>query len=176
MKILHLILISAIFYSNLSCRKKHELLDDTGLPTATMTGRNIFACKINGEPWISERGSEMVGSVRNDTLAVRGEMKTSTTLEVIQLALLGTFSPTQTNYPLIDTSKSYAHYIKFGAKDCFDSAQSYGDYVSLKIANGFVTISKADNGIVAGTFEFSVPTDKCDTLKITDGRFDLRYY
>jgi hypothetical protein len=37
--------------------------------------------------------------------------------------------------------------------------------------------SKIDrtNYILSGTFEFSAVTENCDTVKITDGRFDVHY-
>jgi hypothetical protein len=43
--------------------------------------------------------------------------------------------------------------------------------------NGFVEFSKIDevNYIISGVFEFSTVTNGCDTIRITDGRFDLQY-
>jgi len=42
---------------------------------------------------------------------------------------------------------------------------------------GYVNFSKIDkiNYIVSGTFEFSTVTDDCETINITNGRFDMRY-
>lgn len=42
---------------------------------------------------------------------------------------------------------------------------------------GYVKFSKIDtnNYIISGTFEFSTVTEDCDTIRITNGRFDMRY-
>lgn len=42
---------------------------------------------------------------------------------------------------------------------------------------GFVKFSKIDtnNYIISGTFEFSTVNEQCDTVRITNGRFDMRY-
>src|SRR5690606_2165136 len=42
---------------------------------------------------------------------------------------------------------------------------------------GKVHFTKIDtvNYIVSGTFDFSTATENCDTLRITHGRFDMRY-
>jgi hypothetical protein len=47
-----------------------------------------------------------------------------------------------------------------------------------KSFQGELKLSKVDvsNKIISGTFWFNIKTDFCDTLKITDGRFDIKYY
>jgi len=43
--------------------------------------------------------------------------------------------------------------------------------------NGSVTLTKLDksNNVVSGSFSCAIPIPNCDTLKITDGRFDIKY-
>jgi len=42
---------------------------------------------------------------------------------------------------------------------------------------GSISFTKIDrtNFIVSGQFEFSTVTQSCDTVRITDGRFDVQY-
>lgn len=42
---------------------------------------------------------------------------------------------------------------------------------------GKVTFSNIDrvNYFISGTFEFSTVTDNCETIEITNGRFDMKY-
>lgn len=43
--------------------------------------------------------------------------------------------------------------------------------------NSFVNITKFDtqNRIIAGTFEYTLYKPGCDTVRITQGRFDVKY-
>jgi hypothetical protein len=51
------------------------------------------------------------------------------------------------------------------------------DYISENCFKGNIILSKIDriNYIVSGIFEFSTVVTGCDTLKVTNGRFDIRY-
>ena len=42
---------------------------------------------------------------------------------------------------------------------------------------GSITLSNLDrtNFIISGQFEFSTVTQDCDTVQVTDGRFDVQY-
>ena len=45
------------------------------------------------------------------------------------------------------------------------------------LVEGTLTITHFDsiNYIVAGTFEFTTTTEGCDTIRVTNGRFDIPY-
>lgn len=44
--------------------------------------------------------------------------------------------------------------------------------------DGILELSKCDlaNKIISGTFTCIIPIPNCDTLRITDGRFDIKYF
>ncbi len=45
-----------------------------GLPNATQTGANVFACRINGQNWISSTSILAMGAgIFNDSLRITGE-------------------------------------------------------------------------------------------------------
>jgi hypothetical protein len=163
------------------CKKpKADPNSDNGLPPATQEGKNVFACKVNGQPWISQRGlRNMGGGLHGDTLSVFGTKELEDgPIESLELVLLGTHDDSKQVYKLNDTTTAYAVYTTTRASQCFNIAGGFGGVVYKKVAGGQLTITKADPSakIIAGTFSFTVPRDYCDTLKVTEGRFDVKYY
>ena len=72
-------------------------------------------------------------------------------------------------YPLQDTSKARAYYVD-------KNTSPYCVYEDYHVMNGRMIISRFDltNNIVSATFEFTTYNSSCgDTVKITDGRFDI---
>ena len=62
--------------------------------------------------------------------------------------------------------------------ECKDySTAAINDTTRNFYSSGKLTISKLDQSarIVAGTFYCTIKQTGCDTLRITDGRFDLKY-
>lgn len=160
-----------------TCKKEKAKAPE--LPPATQEGKEVFACKVNGKVWISERGrGNMNGGIDGDTLSAYG----TTTLdngriESLWIVLLGSYDDNKKEYELNDTSSAYAVYTKTFASDCFSiTGPGYGSVVYKKVTGGHLTVTKADrvNNIVAGTFNFYVPTDFCDTIRVTEGRFDIK--
>lgn len=101
------------------CKKpKPDPNSDNGLPPATQTGQGVFACKVNGQPWISERGlRNMGGGLHGDTLSAFGSMTLEDeSIELFQLVLSGTYDPSKQVYQLNDTSNAYIDYLKVGGR------------------------------------------------------------
>lgn len=171
------ILLLTLFSFTSSCKKDKN--KEPELPPATQEGKGVFACKINGKVWISENGQrKMNGGVVGDTLSAFGTTQLNDgRIESLEILLLGSYYDNVKYYNLNDTISAYAVYIKSSATDCFSvSSLGYGKNVYKKVVGGSLTITKADkvNNIVSGTFSFNVPTDYCDTLQITEGRFDIK--
>jgi hypothetical protein len=180
MKFLFPFLFFSISIISFQCKKSNPN-SDNGLPPATQTGQNIFACKMNGLPWISRKGRPaMGGDINGDTtLAIGGSVLfNSGDQERLGIVINGIYRYSQTTYVLNDTLTAYGVYEKSPGKDCFSQVSiGYGGWVVKKVAGGFLNITKVDTlkKIIAGTFNFHVITDFCDTLKLTDGRFDIKY-
>ncbi|MBO9572105.1 MAG: hypothetical protein J7497_07830 [Chitinophagaceae bacterium] len=154
-----------------SCKKSHNPYSDNGLPPPTTTGQFMFACRVNGQPWIAKPGG-VKAIRRNDSLIVVGTKK----IEDLGFQLNDIFDTLQVDYQLTDTANSFNRYSKGEASDCFVTGPGYGSIVYRKIPNGTVHFTRTTGGIVSGTFSYYVPRDFCDTLFITDGRFDIKYY
>jgi hypothetical protein len=168
-----LITLSCLLF--LSGCKKKSLYPDNGLPAVTSVGNDVFACHRDGTPWISERGApSMNGIYSNDTLYARGTVDKADRSESLEIILYDVNYPTQTTYAFNDTAIAYVEYISFGPNECFSNFGGFGQMVVRKITNGSVTITRADDQVLAGTFQFGLTTDLCDTIHFTNGRFDLR--
>lgn len=144
-----------------------------GLPNATQTGANIFAYLKNGVPQIVNNSSTTLGGgVRNDTLFVTGEAGDYNYFETIGIAITENVLQGN-NYPI----NSQTNIIKLVTnKDCFGYLGS--NVITSFAVSGNIFLSKIDipNKIISGIFNCKIPIPNCDTLNITDGRFDIRYY
>lgn len=149
---------------------------DDGLPPVTQTGANIFACKVNGQNWISKTGSlNLGGGINNDTLSLFGSNPKDTTSYELYLLRINHFNSGTNEYFFLDTMNCYAMYRT--NKPCFDIVGG-GSVGFGKCYEGKLDLIKIDtiNKVLSGQFWFNIKTDYCDTLKITNGRFDIRYY
>lgn len=181
MKLTSLVLtIGLITLTASECKKpKPDSNSDNGLPPATQTGQGIFSCKVNGKPWISRKGLGNIGTtVLKDTLGIHGSLRNNdNSIEDIWINLLSIFKFDKNVYQLNDTLKAYAVYQVIGNNRCINNNPGYGRGGRKKGTDGLMTFTKIDtiNKIISGTFSFIVLTDYCDTLNVTDGRFDLKY-
>jgi len=64
-----------------------------------------------------------------------------------------------------------ASHAKYNSSNCSNQI-----IVTDTIVGGKLILLKADtiNEIFSGTFEFTVVDSQCDTIKITNGRFDIK--
>lgn len=167
-----LLVLSILLFSGMKCKK--ETLDPNGLPKATQTGAMVFACKVNGVNWISsKKSSDIGGGVSTNMLSVVGADDTSEFFGSFEIQIK---SPGKnTNFRLNGLDDRFVVYRTI--KDCFSITGGYGS-AQAKSTDGEVIFTKIDqiNKIISGTFWFDMPTDKCGILKITEGRFDIKYY
>lgn len=127
------------------------------LPPATQTGKNTFGFLINGE-----------------LVAIINTSKMSAIYQggFIQFGAGGVYLRREdpfvvnTEYSLIGK----ARYVE-------DEGQNSCYYDVDDSFEGHVIFTKIDkvNYIVSGTFEFSTVTDNCEPIRITNGRFDMKY-
>ena len=163
----------------LSCKKGHPQ-DNNGLPPITQNGSNIVACKIDGNNWVIEDGDSNTGSFiglfYNDTLTFGGFPKPTVYSLLIQsISFHIDKNPRQgMTYSLDDTTASFATYLTDST--CANFSIRDGTY--LLSSGGSLSITKLDtlNHIYSGVFNCVFPVPGCDTIKITDGQFDVHYY
>lgn len=154
------------------CKKDSTSDNPYGLPNATQEGNNIFACRVNGVNWISETGSSNLdGAIKNDTLSAKGKID-DIDVESINILIKGNLVQGRL-YQLSANDSIIFSTTRF----CNVTSVGFFNYASTK---GAVRLTKIDrtNKIIAGTFSFDIIRDYCsnDTLKFTDGRFDIKYF
>ena len=173
-RLLTAFLLITMFSFN-QCKKNHGIQSDNpyGLPNATQTGANMFACRVNGVNWISGNGITLMGGgVSNDTLSAHGETGDGNYFDMIEFTIQGgAVQGGQYNFNITGGKK-----INFETlKTCNGYLGSILHQVSTS-GTGLITKIDKTNKIISGTFNCKIPIATCDTLNITDGRFDINYY
>lgn len=169
-----ILLYSILFlFAGNQCKKGQTNPDNPyGLPNATQNGANVFACLINGSPFIAYNDVNHVGAgFVHDTLVIAGQPKLRNYLENVVLQILDSFPPIN-KYP-IDNKKVFASVVT-------DSTCAGINFTIVRIyaTDGEIQLTKFDTArkIVSGIFGCLIPVPGCDTLKITEGRFDIIYH
>jgi hypothetical protein len=179
----YLIFLALILLSLTAC-KKDKHINGTGtpppqqqqLPPITTEGKNTFGCLVNGNVWLPEvtpyqmfvypltsSYNPNIGLDVKATKNIDNQIYEGTSLQIINLDDTGVFI-LDSNLPI----GSYGVYYDL-SKGC--------NYTTDSIQIGTVEILKLDtsNKIIAGTFEMKLWKNGCDTINITEGRFDVKY-
>jgi hypothetical protein len=150
------------------------------LPPETQTGANTFGCLVNGKIWLPEGfPGPLVGpnfevvydpNYKGGTLNVSVYRATSGDIES-SMALAGyEISQIPVTYSLDSPTNDAKRMAVFSSNSCdyYDAPDLY--------RKGTLTITRLDlqQGIVSGRFEFVLAKQGCDTLKVTQGRFDKK--
>jgi hypothetical protein len=150
------------------------------LPPATQTGAGTFGCLLNGKPWTPSGNSGTPNFLVNydptyqgGHLAVTAFRKLDNNGHTQALGLSGE-QLTKTGTYVLDNSITLQSPGLYNAGFTDNSKTSPCDEYLFKPASriGKFTITRLDKEVVSGTFEFTLIQPGCDTLRITNGRFD----
>ena len=166
------------------CKEKPNNNNDNdipGLPPATQVGANTFGCLVNGVPWVPQgnNGGGNNLSINYDPSFNNGVFSVAAYNAVI--------SPTSTQYIGIGVADSL-NYFNFPKKLKLSKTSIYRTTASISllciivstatiISDGELFIDKLDkqNRIIAGRFNYTLYQSGCDTVKVTNGRFDMKF-
>ena len=156
-----------------SCKNAAAPVPDNpyGLPNATQTGANTFACRINGKNYIVSNWNIGSGTLLNgDTLLGCRAPFGSQSFTYLTLSLKNKFSPELYSLDNINYSIQY-----------LTDSTCLGILSTVLNANsiiGQIEVTRLDkvNRVFSGKFNCKIPLKGCDTLNITDGRFDTYIY
>ena len=186
----------ALFTSLTQCSK--TTVDPNGLPPETQTGAGTFACKINGVVWrYKDPNYEFLSTKPKTRLsfdpnykggyleisAVRYEdgIHENELLGLVADSLLTKKTKTVnfTNYrDFFNYGLEFINYYALKS-DCREYITTTALDSSAKyFCDARLNITKLDQTthIISGTFYASIYQNSCgDTLKFTEGRFDLKY-
>jgi hypothetical protein len=146
------------------------------LPAETQEGKNTFGCLVNGKVWNAYFGGTDIYNTQA-TEATFDPFRQglfsimATNNGKIYIGIIGI--PTEKNYDFVraDSFQIGDMSLRYDSNTCY-----YGD-TNLTYFKGKTRITKFDrqNRIAAGTFECTLKTKDCDTVKITQGRFDMTF-
>jgi len=182
--------------TTIHCTKTSTTPDDSNtLPPETQTGTGTFACKINGVVWkykdpdyvfldtrpkttwsfipneragklliSGQRYSNSSNSIADDVLQISSDSLTLIK-ERITIGEPAAFGIGFNNYNASIIKCQY-----FASQQVYDTSKNF-------FREGKLTLTKLDQSakIISGTFYCTIYQTGCDTLKITEGRFDLKY-
>ncbi len=160
-----------------SCKKKDVAPIDQ-LPAATQEGKMTMGCLVNGKAW-TPKGNN--GTLRLGFIYEPGYANGSFSLGAYRLlsdtdqeflTIGGSNLNSQREFSLDGSDVSLASYMRLTAGGvCFYYRESE------VYREGKLVITRLDvpNHIIAGTFEFTLARPGCDTIRVTDGRFDMKF-
>ena len=153
---------------------------DDQLPPATQTGANTFGCLLNGQPW-TPSGNDGRANYRvsydpgyaGGSLTIRVYRYPDSSSNYQNMIIGGDRIAQPGIYPFVLTGDRKAFFADHKlAPPCDD----FSEAPSLTYRTGSITITRLDlqQGIISGTFNFKLAKPGCDTVRVTQGRFDKR--
>ena len=168
-----------ICFCFIQCKKTSSMQEDQ-LPPATQTGANTFGCKINGKVYIP-KGYNGTGTpnphltfdvglnglpifaVDAKRLNTSSEFEGGVIISFQNITGVGQYSyPNNFNFSI-----GWSSVLNNCGTTAFDTTiQLFG--------GGTLTRYDVTNRIISGTFNFKFKALSCDTVLVTDGRFDYK--
>lgn len=175
-KLLRVLIFTGIASLLIHCECKKNILGlQEQLPPATQTGANTFGCYVNGKLWVPKgnvgRTNPYISfdpSYHGGSLGIGVyRILNSTVRQYIYI-----YSDSVNNTGTFDLSNLNKGSVLFN----FSISCNY-DRDSLISRKGNLTITNFDlqHQIISGTFQFTLAKPGCDTVKVTDGRFDMKF-
>jgi hypothetical protein len=164
-----------------ACKKDKNTTNPADqLPPATQTGANTFGCLVNGKVYVPKgyngNGSPNPSKIYDIGLngrpyfdykgyqIINSEYKGFIFIGFANLEHLGNYTITND----FNFSVGWTDVIGFCGTVAFDTTIK-------KWGSGIITRLDISNHIISGTFNCKFKTLQCDTVFITDGRFDIKF-
>ena len=148
------------------------------LPPATQTGANTFGCLVNGQAYTPSgyNGTPNYAVVydpgfQGGTLDVRSYRYPAPGKS--QYLVVGGVNISRTGtYPFSPAQAGAFFTDEFRSSPCDD----YHSNRAGTTSTGSITLTRLDlqAGVISGTFAFTLAQPGCDTIKVTQGRFDKK--
>jgi hypothetical protein len=157
-----------------SCKKQ---VDSNGLPLATQNGSNTLGFLLNGKPW-TPQGYRIASNLSID---YEPDFKNGG-FNIVAYNFIPSISQQLTigigdslNFMHAPATLSLSRNSLFGIS--YDQTCYYFNQYPDVNSSGSLTITKLDriNRIIAGTFNATLSKTGCDTIRITEGRFDMKF-
>ena len=141
------------------------------LPPPTQEGKFTFGCLVNDTAWVPRTTVDMTSYYQGGILYIAAEFKGKGREQNIQLVVRDTALSTNVAYDLATFPNHSAEFFWYYID------KNICTYEPENTLSGTLTLTKFDkfNLIVSGVFEFTTAKKGCDTIQVTDGRFDMYY-
>ena len=179
MKITHILLATFILFIT-SCKKDDDETQNPldALPPATQIGAQTFGCLVNGEIFLPKKfGQNSLNAFYQNmnglyTLSISSESgEINTESQFIVIGGISVPAVEEQTYNL--TSDKIGNFTGlFTDNGLNDSAQPTSD---LKPGKLIITNHDTENFIISGNFEFTILDKNNKKIKVTNGRFDVKY-
>lgn len=151
------------------------------LPAATQTGANTFGCLLNGQPW-TPSGNYGPPNFRltydpgyaGGSLQVKAYRFTGNKNTVFQAVTFGVANVSKPGIYVF--SLNSINGINYNDDSQTSPCDWYGNSRILTYQSGTLVITRFDlaQSVIAGTFDFKLGQTGCDTIRITQGRFEYK--
>jgi hypothetical protein len=176
---LSLVLLSA------SCNKRGVAPQSelSKLPAATQTGANTFGCLVNGKAFLPNGNIFAGPALQCNYINLNGGnyfliSASSKSYPIVYAVAVRTDSLTISQGQTTQLTGYNIEGEADGDYSIFNPPAYIYSYYTNKTVTGQLTITKLDPAkqILSGTFSFTaVDASRGDTVKVTDGRFDMYY-
>ena len=143
------------------------------LPPATQSGKFTFGCLINGKAFVAKHSGKMSAIYQQGFLQFGADNEIEQFTHDIYMVV---YDPIEINkmYFLAESPKNSLYLKKYTGNS---AGSSYCYYDFNNTLDGYVIFTRLDRQkfIVSGKFEFTTVVPGCDTIRVTDGRFDMEY-
>ena len=178
MKPILLSLLIIALLTTLSCSScKKETPNTNNLPPTTETGANTFGCLINGVAWIPQ-GVRGTGNLSIDYDAgfnqgIFNIVAYNFKPAIAEQLIIGV----RDSLNFINAPKTLILNRQSLYSISYNKPCDYFNQLADVESNGVLNIIKLDrtNRIISGNFNATLIKRGCDTIKITDGSFDMKY-
>ena len=154
------------------------------LPPATQTGANTFGCLVNGQAWTpqGDNGTDNYVVLFEPDQGNPSQPGGNLSVRAYRILSNGDRTNVAVNAFNVDRIRSYSLDFSsvqgnalYGNRNASSPCDTYGP-ADTRFRRGNLTLTRLDQqaGIIAGTFEFTVAKPGCDTIRVTNGRFDYK--
>jgi hypothetical protein len=176
MKKIFFLLLIAFLFTGAKCRKDKP--DSNGLPPATQEGKSTVGFFINGKPW-KPQGTRVTSNLSIDydpgfNQGIFNIVAYNFVPAISEQFTIGI----RDSLNFIEAPKTFN--LNSGSIYVISFSNQYCEYFSTLSdveSSGTLTLTKLDrnNKIISGSFNARLIRTGCDTINISEGRFDMKY-
>lgn len=175
-------LFIALLCCSLKCRKDKDKPPDT-LPPITQEGKNTFGCKVDGEIWVPYYKCGGSGNPCGELASDVYQTDVSSKLPLSFSITFGERNSDNSSTRFSISTKQNQGITSIGNKSDSvvinfrknDGSLYYNYNYYNKLEKFEVTKLDATNKMISGIFDATLYKSVTDSVKITEGRFDLKF-